>query len=777
MSAENDVIISPDERAIEAGYLSQPGPTEGAAATVGFYQPDSLSGVMRQGRLFVLAEGLSGSGSAALVSQYAAQKMIRAFYTGATSTPEKQLEAALQQTNADIFARNAQFPQRRPMSATLTAALVLNNKLTVATVGDAQVLVVWDQDVETLQPQPEQPEESAPAEKPPEPPPGEPITAPPPSFKDKLPPALGLTPTVKIIRLSRRLFAGDVVVMASGGLSGYLSPPEIARAVNRHDTETAINRLLDLAAERGYRDQSAICVIRVSTEPLPAHPPLAVPLPLAPQWSDFQPALPPRRGSSTPAIVPKKPVTMTAPATVTSTTTTATAATGPMPSPGKPVSDRLPGTNFSRSALSPAAAKSGFELNWKIAVAIIAVMLLITCTVPALVIRYLTPPELLAGLPFADTAGVTLPAPGDEPASPLPTPQPTAALPANSPLPTPTAASVSPIATPTAQMVAETVPNSPLPTPTATVTPPPLPTIEIPAGCENRARFVDDVTIPDGTQLAPGESFEKAWAVNNADECPWGPGYTVRLIEGEGMSGPPQVALVERAEPGENYEIRVPLVAPTAPGTYRATWQLHDLQGQPFGPDLFLEIEVSPAAAAASANANVIFDFVAGAAAAQWSSGETAITVSQGDISETMPLPAPQGMAVVGPAQLRGNKTSPGPVLLTYPDQAAGVIEGRYRPDVPLNPGDTLSLELGFPKLSILSDDGVTFELSFAPDGGPEKLLLSQAVKYQESPVSTLIPLPELAPNTKGQFTLRVLSGATPNQDWALWISAKIIRP
>jgi serine/threonine protein phosphatase PrpC len=783
VSAENDVIISPDERAIEAGYLSQPGQTDGTSAKVGFYQPDTLSGVMRQGRLFVLAEGLSGSGSGAMAGQYAVQKMIRGFYSGPVASPGTQLDAALQQTNADIFARNAQFPDRRPMAATLTAALVLNNKLTVATVGDAQVFVAWDQDVEMLQPQPA---ESTPAAAPsPEgdtdsPPPPDAIEPPPITFTDKLPPALGLTPEVKITRLSRRLFPGDVVVMCSGGLSGYLTPPEIARAVNRYDTETAIHRLLDLAAERDYRDQSAICVIRVSTEPLTDHPPVAVPLPLAPQWNDWKPNLPPRQGSSTPAIVPKKPVTMTGPVI-----TTPPAADSPATATAsleKPVAARLPGTNFSRTALTPPSEKSGFDLNWKIAVAVIAVMLLITCAVPALVVKYLAPPELLARLPLAETVGLTLPtAVPIEPEVALPeeTIEPTAAagptapvVESNSPLPTPETQFSSPVGTPTPQTVADTVPTPPpSPTPTA----PLLPTIAIPAGCENRARFGADVTIPDGTQLASGDSFEKGWRVSNAAECPWGPGYTVRLMEGEAMSAPPQIQLVDRAEPDENYEIRIPLVAPTAPGTYRATWQLHDLQGQPFGPDLYLEIEVLPAAA--SANANAIFDFIASADTARWTSGETEITVSRSEISESLPLPSPLGLVVVGQAQLRGNKASNGEVLLTYPDQSTGVIEGRYSPPTPLNPGDTVSVELGFPKLSILSDDGVTFEISFAPAGGAERLLLSQTVTYQASPVTALAPLTDIAPNTTGQFTLRVLSGDTPNQDWALWVSARIVRP
>ncbi len=317
-----------------------------------------------------------------------------------------------------------------------------------------------------------------------------------------------------------------------------------------------------------------------------------------------------------------------------------------------------------------------------------------------------------------------------------------------------------------------------LPTATPSPTLLPLPTIQLPANCENRARFVRDVTIPDGAELVPGESFEKAWMVLNAETCPWGPGYTVRLVSGDSMGAPTKILLREAAKPDENYEIRIPMTAPTGLGEHRGEWQLHDLNGEPFGPDLYLEIEVVPPdlTTANPDQLNVLYDFIQNAGSAEWTAEELGYLVQETRISDTLDLPV-EGMVATGIAQLRGNKESSSAALLTYPNQDYGYIEGSYRIDTPLQPTDAIAARLGFTKLSILSDDGVTFEATFTPDGGEEQLVFSTPLEYRDSPVTEIQPLANIPPGSTGTVTLRVLGGDSLSQDWALWISARLVRP
>jgi hypothetical protein len=251
------------------------------------------------------------------------------------------------------------------------------------------------------------------------------------------------------------------------------------------------------------------------------------------------------------------------------------------------------------------------------------------------------------------------------------------------------------------------------------------------------------------------------------------------------MGAAPQLPLLEVVSPGTNGEIKIPMAAPGKPGHYRGEWQLHDLQGAPFGPVIYLEIEVAGAAADVSSPAiaqgpdsNTLYDFVQNANEAVWSSGDITYAPQTTAISEMLALPFPQGLVATGIAQLRGNKESAQNVLLTYPHQEIGFIQGVYRVETPLQPTDTLAANLGFTKLSILSDDGVTFEVSFKPDdGSAEWVVLSKTVQYRDSPAAEVVSLANIQPGQTGAFTLRVLGGDSLNQDWALWLDLRLVRP
>jgi hypothetical protein len=236
--------------------------------------------------------------------------------------------------------------------------------------------------------------------------------------------------------------------------------------------------------------------------------------------------------------------------------------------------------------------------------------------------------------------------------------------------------------------------------------------------------------------------------------------------------------LVDRVSPDTNGEITVAMTAPSLPGSYRGDWQLYDLNGEPFGPEMYLEIEVSPAGPAdlEASDLLTLYDFVDQASEATWSSGDLPYTPLETDISETLPLPGAAGMVAIGPARLRGNVNSDGNVLLTYPHRELGVIEGSFVVDTPLQPTDALAGTLGFIKLSILPDDGVTFEVSFTPTGGSEQVVLSRTVQYRDSPTSILQPLSGVAAGQTGTFTLRVVGGERLSQDWATWIDLSLVR-
>ena len=138
--------------------------------------------------------------------------------------------------------------------------------------------------------------------------------------------------------------------------------------------------------------------------------------------------------------------------------------------------------------------------------------------------------------------------------------------------PTPTATPAG-TATPTATPTATTTPSTA--TPTATPSQPP-------AGCD-RAQFVADVTVPDGTVYAPGTHFDKIWRLKNVGTCTWTTSYALVFDSGEKMGGPDSVSMPSTVTPGDTVDISVNLTAPGTAGSYRGFWKFQNANGVRFG--------------------------------------------------------------------------------------------------------------------------------------------------------------------------------------------------
>lgn len=105
-------------------------------------------------------------------------------------------------------------------------------------------------------------------------------------------------------------------------------------------------------------------------------------------------------------------------------------------------------------------------------------------------------------------------------------------------------------------------------------------------------QFVADVTIPDDTNMAPGQDFLKTWRVKNTGSCPWGEGYELVYADyANDMDGQPQ-ALTEVVQPGQEVEISVQFTAPSEIGNYLSAWQMENPAGVTFEEIIFVRIIV-----------------------------------------------------------------------------------------------------------------------------------------------------------------------------------------
>ena len=104
--------------------------------------------------------------------------------------------------------------------------------------------------------------------------------------------------------------------------------------------------------------------------------------------------------------------------------------------------------------------------------------------------------------------------------------------------------------------------------------------------------FVEDATIPDDTNMAPGQDFLKTWRVRNSGSCPWGAGYELVYADyADEMSGQPQ-PLTEVVQPGQEVEISVQFTAPSEVGNYLSAWQMQNPAGVTFEEIIFVRIIV-----------------------------------------------------------------------------------------------------------------------------------------------------------------------------------------
>ncbi len=150
---------------------------------------------------------------------------------------------------------------------------------------------------------------------------------------------------------------------------------------------------------------------------------------------------------------------------------------------------------------------------------------------------------------------------------------------------------------PPAEQTATLVPTSSVPTATPTLTPSITPTASITPAvsptdefCDNAA-WVADVSVPDGSEMSPGQAFVKTWRIKNTGTCTWNEGYLIAFGYGEEMNGQ-AAALDTPVMPNAEVEVSVVFTAPLAAGTYQSYWRMVNPAEVNFGEWLYVDIVV-----------------------------------------------------------------------------------------------------------------------------------------------------------------------------------------
>ncbi len=136
---------------------------------------------------------------------------------------------------------------------------------------------------------------------------------------------------------------------------------------------------------------------------------------------------------------------------------------------------------------------------------------------------------------------------------------------------------------PPSQPAQPTQASQPTAIPPSAVPPTAVPPTTVSLPCD-RAGFVKDVTISDGTKVKAGEVFNKTWRLRNDGACPWTSAYAVVFDHGDQMGATMAINFTAAdIAPGQSVDVTVTLTAPTKPGTYQGYFMLKNASGRKFG--------------------------------------------------------------------------------------------------------------------------------------------------------------------------------------------------
>jgi len=249
---------------------------------VGFYEPSSLADLETYGRLYVLADGVGGAAAGELASQYAVKKTIHMYYQSTEDVPGIRLRRAIEEANADVFAKNLRRPDHGEMATTVVAAVLLGDELIVANVGDSRAYVAREGSIEQITEDHSLIAEmlsdgSITAE--------QAETHP---YRNVILRSVGGHETVQVDLFSHRISPDDTFILCSDGLTRYVNNQELADIVRAHPPAEASRRLVTLANERGGHDNITVSITRITNRRGQRQEANIRQLPGAPRWEDLE---------------------------------------------------------------------------------------------------------------------------------------------------------------------------------------------------------------------------------------------------------------------------------------------------------------------------------------------------------------------------------------------------------------------------------------------------------------------------------------------------------
>jgi serine/threonine protein phosphatase PrpC len=226
---------------------------------VDFFVPPDSQQLAQKGAIYLAADGMGGH-SAGEVASHTAVDLVRGhYYSDTTHDVGTSLVRAFRLANRAIYEQAQSDPSKSGMGTTLVAAVVLGRKVYIANIGDSRAYLINERGITQITEDHSWVAEQMraglltkeEARRHPQ--------------RNVVTRALGSKPSVDIDLFEGEIHEGDVLLLCSDGLTGYVEDPELASIAMEHRPEQAAQLLVDQANARGGSDN--ISVVVVSTRP------------------------------------------------------------------------------------------------------------------------------------------------------------------------------------------------------------------------------------------------------------------------------------------------------------------------------------------------------------------------------------------------------------------------------------------------------------------------------------------------------------------------------
>ncbi|HEX9076072.1 MAG TPA: Stp1/IreP family PP2C-type Ser/Thr phosphatase [Anaerolineae bacterium] len=210
------------------------------------------------GTLIAVADGMGGHAAGEVASQEAIQVLFESFYSQTNRDPGKALLAAIHQANDHIYQIACNDCEKTSMGTTVVAAVLKDNRVHVANVGDSRAYLIRGENVRQITHDhswvaeqvrarlmsQEEAERHV--------------------YKNVITRAVGSNVQVHIDSFREGLKSRDSILLCTDGLSNKVNAIEIASILDViPDPEAAAQEMVHLANERGGEDNITAVIARV----------------------------------------------------------------------------------------------------------------------------------------------------------------------------------------------------------------------------------------------------------------------------------------------------------------------------------------------------------------------------------------------------------------------------------------------------------------------------------------------------------------------------------